>query len=163
MTLRSAFADTMLRLMEEDETVIVLLGDIGVWAFREHARRWPTRVINAGVAECGMVGMAAGLAMSGLYPVVSTISSFLVRRAYEFIRLDFGEQNLPGLFVGVGGEKEYAKLGPTHMCDEEFCLMDEIPRMALTYFKPQESQVDEWIRAAVGGRTLSYMSLEEWK
>lgn len=160
MTLRAQFAKTVINLMERDEKIIVLLGDIGVYAFRQAFERWPERTINCGVAECGMVGMAAGLAMGGFYPIVSTIDSFLVRRAYEFIALDFGLQNLPGLFVTVGGSVDYAKLGPTHQCPEAPTLMAQIPgmhiRMPIT-----DMTVDLAISKAVKGRQLSYVRLEE--
>lgn len=162
MTLRSAFADAMYDVMERDESVVVLLGDIGVFSFKRHAERWPTRVINAGVAECAMVGMAAGLAASGLYPVVSTISSFLVRRAYEFIYLDFGLQRLPGLFVGIGGANEYAKLGLTHLCPEHMTLMSHVPGMDLLY-PWGDVEVGTCILGALSRRELAYVSLEERK
>ena len=119
MTQRAAFIATVSRLMDEDDRIILLLCDIGVYGFRRLFQKHPKRCHNTGVTECGTVGMAAGLAASGYYPIVSTIDSFLMRRAYEFIRLDFRETGLAGLFVGVGGQREYRKLGPTHMLPEQ--------------------------------------------
>lgn len=155
---RKAFADTMLRLMGEDDNLVILLGDIGIYQFSEHMRRWPTRVYNCGVAEQCSVGLAAGLAASGMYPIFSTITSFLLRRAYEFLRLDFGEQKLAGLFVGIGGRAEYAKLGPTHMCPEERNL---VSMTGLIPSFPVTSDVGPLIEMAVANRELAYISLEE--
>lgn len=162
MNQRAQFAAAMLRLMADDDAIIVLLGDIGVHSFREHAERWPDRVINAGVCEQAMVGMAAGMALEGIYPVVSTIDSFLVRRAYEFIRLDFGEQGLAGLFVTVGGDSDYRALGASHMCAEGPRLMAQVPGMAV--FKP--SSADDARRAisiACAEHALAYVRLSEGK
>ena len=160
MTLRSQFAKTVIAAMERDEKIVVLLGDIGIHSFREAFERWPNRCINMGVCEQGMVGFAAGLAMMGFYPVVSTIDSFLLRRALEFIRLDFGEQLLSGLFVTVGGSNDYAKLGPTHQCPEGPRLMSTIPHMRQTMPRT-ESAVAYDIRSAISDRWLCYVRLEE--
>jgi transketolase len=146
--------------MDEDESVVLLLGDIGVYAFRDTFARHPKRCYNLGVCEQASVGLAAGLAMSGLYPIYHTISAFLVRRAYEFIRLDFGEQKLAGLFVGVGGANEYEKLGPTHRCEEQAALMTKVPMMH-SYFPADEKVAGGWISQAVIQRQLAYISLEE--
>jgi transketolase len=160
MTLRAAFTRTMSRILDEDESVVLGLGDIGVYGFKPAFEKHPTRVYNFGVAECGSIGLCAGLAMSGLYPVYSTISAFLLRRAYEFLRLDFGEQQLPGLFVGIGGRNEYAKLGPTHCCDEEFQLVNMIPRMR--YYSPSDDDDAAFaITLAIANRELAYVRLEE--
>jgi transketolase len=150
----------MLDLMERDETVCVLLGDIGVWAFREHMARWPLRCVNVGVSEQAMVGMAAGMSAAGLFPVVHTIDSFLVRRAYEFIRLDFGEQRLAGLFVSVGHDYDYAALGPSHWCEEGADLMLRVRGMEV--FEPENVvQVNDWINESVQDRQLTYLRLRE--
>ena len=160
MTLRSAFSKAVIDLMARDDKIAVLLGDIGIHAFREAFAKWPERTINCGVAECGMVGMAAGLSMAGFYPVVSTIDAFLVRRAYEFIYLDFGLQGLPGLFVTVGGAQDYARLGGTHQCHEGLTLMSEVRGMHLRQ-PTSEARVREAITDAVAARSLCYIRLEE--
>lgn len=162
LTQRAQFAETMLRLMAEDEAIVVLLGDIGVHAFREHATRWPTRCLNVGVCEQGMVGMAAGMALEGLYPVVSTIDSFLVRRAYEFIRLDFGEQGLKGMFVTVGHDEDYVALGPSHCCIDGPFLMDWVAGMNV--IEPTDADdVDLALTEAHRERDLAYIRLSEGK
>lgn len=158
MTKRAAFTKTVTRLLGEDESLVLLLGDIGCYSFREAFEKYPTRCINIGIAEQCSVGIAAGLAASGMYPIFSTITSFLLRRAYEFIRVDFCEQNLSGLFVGIGGQREYWKLGPTHMCREEGILASAA---GLIPSFPNESDVEPIIELAVSNRELAYISLEE--
>ena len=160
MTLRSAFAKTVIGLMERDDRIVVMLGDIGVHAFREAFARWPKRCINVGICEQASVDMAAGLAMSGYYPIFSTIDSFLVRRAYESVYIGFGLQRLPGMFVGLGGTGDYRRLGPTHQCAENRTLMDSIPGMKV--FTPSsERYARTLISNAITTRQLAYVSLEE--
>jgi transketolase len=159
-TQRRQFADTMLDIMERDESVCVLLGDIGVWAFREHMARWPLRCVNVGISEQAMVGMAAGMSAAGLYPVVHTIDSFLARRAYEFIRLDFGEQCLSGLFVSVGHDRDYAALGPSHWCPEGRDLMQSVRGMAVC--EPANiGSLKRQLELCVSAKMLAYIRLRE--
>jgi transketolase len=160
MSLRVQFAETVTKLMETDERLVLCLGDIGTWSFREAFKRWPKRCLNLGVAECGMTGFAAGLAMAGYFPIISTIESFLLRRAYEFIKLDFEAQQLPGLFVSVGGDSDYAKLGPTHMCPESALLQKAIPSMDV-WSPPTDEAVDLAITRCVKQRSFSLVRLFE--
>ena len=118
-----------MELMEKDERIVVLLGDIGVFAFKDVFEKYPTRCFNVGILEQSMVSMAAGLAMSGFIPIVHTISPFLVARAYEQIRNDFGFQNLVGTFVGVDVYTTNPNLGLTHSCPEDISMMKFVPNM----------------------------------
>jgi transketolase len=127
--MRQQFPSSILDIMAEDDRVVVLLGDIGVHAFREVFEKYPKRIWNIGICEQSMVGMAAGLAMAGFIPVIHTISPFLVARAYEQIRDDFGFQNLVGTFVGVNVYDTSPNLGLTHSCPEDLDMMQGIPNM----------------------------------
>jgi len=102
--------------MDKDERVVVLLGDIGVFAFKDVFEKYPTRIFNIGICEQSMVGMAAGLAMAGFIPIVHTIEPFLVDRAFEQIKDDFGYQELKGNIVGVDVSETAPNLGYTHQC-----------------------------------------------
>src|SRR5262245_5491077 len=160
MTLRSQFAKTVIDLMARDDKIVVLLGDIGVHAFRDAFANWPERCINVGICEQASVDMAAGLALGGYYPIFSTIDSFLVRRAYESIYIGFGLQRLPGMFVTVGGSSDYSRLGPTHMCPEAPTLMAQIPGLHM-----RSPITDATVALAIGNavmaRQLAYIRLEE--
>src|SRR5262245_59166344 len=123
MSLRSAFIQTVSHLMDGDDNLVLLLGDISVYAFRDVFEKHPTRCYNIGICEQASISLAAGLAIEGFYPIYHTIDAFMMRRAYEQLRLDFGEQRLPGLFVSVGGSMDYAALGPTHQCAESVSMM----------------------------------------
>ena len=131
--------------MGKDERVVVLLGDIGVHAFRDVFTKYPTRCYNIGICEQTMVGMAAGLAMAGFIPVIHTISPFLVARAYEQIRDDFGFQNLMGTFVGVNVYDTNPNLGLTHSCPEDLDLMNHVNGMQ-TFAPESAEQFDKLLK-----------------
>lgn len=159
MSLRSAFAEAVTQEMGNDEKIVLLLGDIGVYSFRPAFDRFPSRCLNLGAAECGMVGFGVGLALEGYFPVISCIEAHLLRRGYEFIRLGFAEQGLKALFVGVGGAHEYARLGPTHECPEGMHLAGHL--FDRVYAPVKEPSVKAWIHHAVRDRELCYLRLEE--
>ncbi len=125
--MRKQFVTTVTELLRNDQRYVLLLGDIGVHGFRDAFKEFPKRVYNIGILEQATVGMAAGLAMTGLVPIVHTIAPFLVERAYEQLKIDFGYQNLPGLFVSVGASYDYASLGCTHHCPADVSLIENIP------------------------------------
>ena len=133
--MRQQFPKTCMDLMDKDERVIVVLGDIGVFAFKDVMSKYPKRCINIGICEQSMVSMCAGLAMSGFIPVVHTISPFLVARAYEQIRDDFAFQKLSGVFVGVDVYTTSPNLGLTHSCPEDINLTSPFMKT----FEPKSS------------------------
>jgi len=136
--MRKQFPKTVLEIMDKDERVVVLLGDIGVFAFQEVFKKYPTRIYNVGICEQAMVGMAAGLAMSGLIPIVHTIEPFLVDRAFEQIKNDFGYQELIGTIIGVDVSETAPNLGYTHQCPYALNHMRDVQGMKV--FEPKSSQ-----------------------
>lgn len=127
--MRKQFPLSVMEIMDKDDRVVVLLGDIGVFGFRDVMTKYPTRCYNIGILEQTMVSMAAGLAIAGFIPILHTISPFLVARAYEQIRDDFGFQQLKGTFVGVDVYITAPNLGLTHSCPEDTALMSHVPNM----------------------------------
>jgi transketolase len=127
MSMRKQFVQTVSRLLESDERVVLLLGDIGVFGFRDAFTAFPERVYNIGILEQATVSLAAGLAKTGLIPIVHTIAPFLVERCLEQIKVDFGYQALGGNFVSVGASYDYAALGCTHHCPGDIQIMTSIP------------------------------------
>ena len=125
--MRKQFVTTTERLLDEDPRLVVLLGDIGVFAFRNAFKKHPQRVINIGILEQATVSVAAGLAKEGLIPLFHSIAPFVVERAFEQIKVDFGYQQLGGNFVSVGGSYDYAALGCSHHCPGDVSLMQAIP------------------------------------
>ncbi len=127
--MRNAFADELTKLGSTDKRVVMLSGDIGNRLFDKFKDANPDRFFNCGVAEQNMMGLAAGMAMSGLRPVAYTITPFITSRCLEQIRTDACYHELPVTIVAVGAGLAYSGLGPTHHACEDIALLRALPNM----------------------------------
>lgn len=94
-------------------------------------KAFPDRHIDCGIAECNMVGIAAGLAATGKIPFVSSFAMFAAGRAYEQVRNSVG---YPHLNVKIGATHAGISVGEdgaTHQCLEDLGLMRMIPGMVV--------------------------------
>ena len=129
--MRDAFIAKLNQIADADPRLLLLAGDIGFKVFDRFREAHGDRFVNCGIAEANMIGMSAGLAMTGLRPFVYTIVPFLTMRAFEQIRVDLCMHDLPVVLVGVGGGLAYDVLGPTHHAIEDVALMRALPRMSV--------------------------------
>ncbi|MEU7577298.1 transketolase C-terminal domain-containing protein [Streptomyces sp. NPDC041068] len=125
-TMRDRFAPVVSRLLDEDPRVAVVLAEIGKDPFEAAMRKHPDRVINVGIREQLLVGAGAGLALTGLRPVVHTFASFLVERPFEQIKLDFGHQGVGGVLVSAAASFDWPAGGFTHMSPADVALFDTL-------------------------------------
>ena len=94
-------------------------------------KAYPERHIDCGIAECNMVGVAAGLAATGKIPFVSSFAMFAAGRAFEQVRNSVG---YPKLNVKIGATHAGISVGEdgaTHQCNEDIALMRTIPGMVV--------------------------------
>lgn len=129
--MRRACFDALPDLAARDERVVFIGSDLGAGTLDDFRARWPERFFMEGVSEAHIIGMAAGLAMDGFKPYVSTIATFLTRRCLEQVAVDLCLHDLPVRLLGIGGGLVYAPLGPTHMAFEDFALLRALPNMAI--------------------------------
>lgn len=129
--MRKQFVTTIERLMSQDDRIVVLLGDIGVFGFRNVFQKYPSRIFNIGICEQAMTGLAAGLAKEGLIPVIHSIAPFVVERCLEQIKIDLGYQRAGVKIVSVGASYDYAALGPTHHCPGDIMALSTVPGMEI--------------------------------
>jgi len=125
--MRKEFVEIVEKIFKKDKKIILLLCDIGVHGFKNLFSKEPKRALNIGILEQSTISFAAGLSKSGYIPTVHTIAPFIVARAFEQLKIDFGYQKLRGNFVTVGGSYDYAALGCTHHCPEDINLINNIP------------------------------------
>lgn len=129
--MRNAFASQVTALAQEKPNLVLLSGYIGNRLFDKFKDAAPRRFYNVGVAEQNMIGVAAGMAMSGLRPVTYTVTSFTTARCFEQIRVDVCYYNLPVVIVGVGSGLGYASLGVTHHSCEDVASLGALPNMTV--------------------------------
>ena len=86
--MRNAFADEVTHLAQVDSRVVLLSGDIGNRLFDRLRAAKPEQFLNCGIAEQNMMGVAAGMGLSGLRPIVYTITPFTTVRCLEQIKIE---------------------------------------------------------------------------
>ena len=127
--MRQAFINTLIKLAKKDNRVFLLTGDLGFSVLENFREKFPKRFFNMGVAEQNMIGVAAGLALSGKIVFVYSIVPFLTMRCFEQIRNDLCYQNLNVKLVGTGGGLSYGSLGSTHHALCDIAIMRALPNM----------------------------------
>lgn len=144
--MRDALVNALMRYAD-DPSFVFLTGDLGFGALEPLREAMGDRFINAGVAEQNMVGVAAGLAKSGMKVAVYSIAPFLYARAFEQIRNDVCFHNLPVLLIGNGGGYGYGVMGPTHHALEDYGTLCTLPNMRAyvpAFSDDVEPVMEEW-------------------
>jgi deoxyxylulose-5-phosphate synthase len=157
--MRKAFIQKVSELALNNKNIQVLLGDISVFAFEKN-NKLPTNIHNMGILEQSIVGFGAGLAADGYYPILHTITPFLIERAFEQIKVNFCLNNLPGLFITVGGICDYYTLGRTHHCANDMSILSTLPNIEFACPTSKERLVDI-IDESVKKKILIYIRLTE--
>jgi transketolase len=126
-----------------DEKMVLLVGDMGFAVLDDYFSNHSDRVFNIGICEQAMIGMAAGMAMAGLKPIVYAQVPFLTMRAFEQIRYDLNEHCLEVKLIGVGADNYFAKLGRSHCMDsDDIALIGMLKNILLLSPTKDEIRVD---------------------
>ena len=161
-SMRDRFVRSTVELLESDPNVVLVLAEISVSAFEglDLSAGVRDRIINVGIREQLMVGVAAGLAKEGFFPIVHTYAPFLVERAYEQLKLDFGHQGFIGVFVSVGASYDAASSGRTHQSPADVALIRALPDWNILV-PGHADEVDVFMRQAVSSDRCTYIRLSE--
>lgn len=129
---RESYGNALVELGKEHEDLVVLDADLAAATKTVMFQKvFPERHIDCGIAECNMVGVAAGLAATGMVPFASSFAMFAAGRAFEQIRNSVG---YPKLNVKIGATHAGISVGEdgaTHQCNEDIALMRTIPGMVV--------------------------------
>ncbi len=158
--LRLEFADTMLEVGLQDPRLVVMVGDISHGILQPFAKACPGRYFNVGICEPTIVNMAAGVSKTGLIPVVHTIAPFIVERAYEQIKLDFGYQKLGVNLISVGSAFDYSQLGCSHHCYADISLISHF-KEAHIFFPASPIELNQLFRQSYQNGKINYFRLPE--
>ncbi len=129
--MRTAFAKTLLELAKKNKSIWLLTGDLGYSVLEDFNAAFPERYLNIGVAEQNMIGIAAGLALSGKCVFAYSIIPFVTLRCFEQIRNDICLENANVKLIGIGEGFSYGQLGPTHHSIEDIAVMRSLPNMTV--------------------------------
>ncbi|MDD6441992.1 MAG: transketolase family protein [bacterium] len=129
---RESYGNALVELGQEHDNLYVLDADLAAATKTGiFMKAFPERHIDCGIAECNMMGIAAGLATTGKVPFASTFAMFAAGRAFEQVRNSIG---YPHLNVKIGATHAGISVGEdgaTHQCNEDIALMRTIPGMVV--------------------------------
>ena len=146
--LREAYGETVSALADTDPRIVMLDGDLGVSTKADIVQKaHPERYLQMGIAEQNMLGVAAGLASTGLIPFISTFVAFAVVRPLDSIRVLIAQPRLnvkitagyAGLFVGAAGK--------THQIVDDVAIMRAMPNV-VTVAPADDTETEQVIRWA---------------
>lgn len=129
---RESYGNALVELGKKHEEVVVLDADLAAATKTGTFKKaFPERHIDCGIAECNMMGVAAGIATTGKVPFASSFAMFAAGRAFEQVRNSIG---YPKLNVKIGATHAGISVGEdgaTHQCNEDIALMRTIPGMVI--------------------------------
>ena len=129
--MRNAFIEELIARADQDESIVLVVGDLGYGVVEAFARRFPKRFFNTGVAEQNMMGLSAGLASEGFHVFAYSIANFPTFRCAEQIRNDIDYHKLPVTIVAVGGGLAYGNLGYSHHAVQDYALLRSMPNILI--------------------------------
>ena len=129
---RESYGNALVEIGKEHEDLVVLDADLAAATKTNiFQKAFPKRHIDCGIAECDMMGIAAGLSLTGKVPFASSFAMFAAGRAFEQVRNSIG---YPKLNVKIGATHAGISVGEdgaTHQCNEDIALMRTIPGMVI--------------------------------
>jgi len=129
---RESFGMAVTEEAKENPDIIVLDADLAAATKTAiFKKEFPERFIDVGIAECNMIGIAAGLAASGKIPFAASFAMFSAGRAFEQVRNSVGYPHLNVKIVGSHAGISVGEDGATHQCLEDIALMRTIPGMVV--------------------------------
>ena len=129
--MRGIIIDNIFNLMEKNEKIFFLTGDMGINLFERFIDKFPRRAINVGIAEQNLIAFSGGLVNSGNIPIAYAISNFLIHRCFEQIRNDISVHNYPVILLGTGTGFDYGPLGPTHHVIDDWGHIKSLPNFQI--------------------------------
>lgn len=147
---RQAICEALVAAARNDPDIVVLTSDSrGSAGLGPFAEAYPGRMIEVGIAEQNVVGIAAGLAASGKKPIVASPACFLSARSAEQVKVDVAYSQTPVLLLGISGGISYGALGMTHHSLQDIAFMRALP--GIDILLPADrfesvSMLKDWLR-----------------
>ncbi len=121
------FADTLLQLARTDRDILVVTSDSrGSGKLGPFSQELPDQIVEMGIAEQNLVGVAAGLAAAGKKVFAVSPACFLTARSLEQIKNDVAYSNHPVKLIGISAGISYGALGSTHHSLHDYAVLRAI-------------------------------------
>lgn len=122
--LREVMVQTLIKMVEDGKNIVVLVSDsTSTSKIAPFVEKYPDRLVNVGIAEQNLIGIAAGLSLGGFIPITANATPFLVGRANEQIKNDICYSNLNVKLVGLNAGVCYGALASTHHSIDDISIM----------------------------------------
>ena len=149
-----------MKLAAEDESIILLFGDVSVYLFDDFRQQYPDRFFNLGICENSIISVSGGLNSQGFTPFVHTIAPFLTERSYEQIKLDLCYNQFGANIVTCGATFDYAWDGATHHSYSDLAILRLLPGMEV--IQPgSRKELDTLIRSQYNNGKVTYFRLSD--
>lgn len=157
---RESFYRLLPELLVQDERVVLVLAEIGAAYLEPHLTPdIRSRVVNVGIREQAMIGVAGGMSLAGMRPIVHTFPPFLIERPFEQVKLDLGHQDVGAILVSSGGSYGWPQGGETHFGQRDVALLDTLD--GWTVHVPGHVDEVEWmLRGAAASDDRVYIRLD---
>jgi transketolase len=156
MDQRARFYELLPKLLGDDDRLVAVLAEIGAG----YIDPGPVadRIVNVGIREQLLIGVAGGLALTGLRPIVHTFAPFLVERPFEQVKLDLGHQDVGAVLVSAGGSYDWPEGGETHMGPRDVALLDTLDGWTV-HVPGHPDEAEALLRDAAGADGRVYVRL----
>ncbi len=145
---RESYGNALVELGAKDPRIVAIDADLaGSTKTGVFGKAFPERHFNCGIAECNVMGTAAGMAAMGLIPFASSFAMFATGRAWEVIRNSIGYTRLNVKICASHGGISVGEDGASHQCCEDFAIMRAIPGM-LVMSPADDVEARKMVRAA---------------
>jgi len=158
--MRDAFVGVLTELAPSHPEIMLLTGDLGFGVLNDFASRFPRQLVNVGVAEQNMSGVAAGLALEGRTVFTYSIGNFPTLRCLEQIRNDICYHKANVKVVSVGGGMSYGPVGMSHHATEDLAILRSLPGIEV-YAPTDLWEAAEATRHLVESRGPAYLRLDK--
>jgi len=160
--MRDAFFEELVNQAKQNPEIIILTADHGAFALEDFSKNYPRQHINIGIAEQNMVGVAAGLAISGKIVFIYGIAPFVSLRVLEQLTVDVAAMKLPVNVVSVGAGFTYSTDGITHQGLQDVAAIQTIPGMTILNSSDPEN-TKSFVKLAIESKTPHYIRIEKEK
>ena len=128
---------------QKNQKSVLLAGDMGFAVLDDYFQNHSHRAFNTGINEQATMSMAAGMAITGMSPIIYSQIPFITMRAFEQFRYDINEHNLNVKIVGVGADNYFAPLGRSHCMDDDDVALISILKNVKIYSPTAKSLIDD--------------------
>ena len=127
-----ALSTAAMELGEVKPEVQMMTADLNYYSgLKRFSKAYPGRLINVGIAEQNLIGVAAGLAKEGYMPFANTYASFCASRCADQVRVNMAYMKLPIKLIGLSAGLDAGVLGATHMAVEDLAVMRSLPNITV--------------------------------